>query len=514
MPQTETTYMSEQSSAYLPHMAKGVVINLFGAFIRNGLLFVYTFLLARTLTAGDLGKYFLLFTIVNVAGSIATMGMDFGIVRFIALFVGEGSVSLARNVFKAGVIIGILLSLVFTVVLLFAAPLVARILMNDNGEAILGLRIFALSIPFWVTARLLNSTSQGLHIMKHRVYSRDVGEQASKLLFSIFAIGLGAGLIGVVWANVASVIFAMSMSLWFVILALPKNTKNEKVVNQASSLFRYSYPLAFSYIIATFLSYIDLLMLGHFGNSADVGYYGSALRIIGGIQILFLAFSTVFMPIISDLYNKGSMLELQVLYKTVCRWLFVFTLPFLLILILFSSSIMKLFGGGFVAADSALIILAIGQLIYSSVGTAGLMISMSGHPKIELYNVIFSLMVNFFLCFLLIPDFGMLGAAVANTSAYVAINLARVIEVWFLLKMHTFENNYFKPLIAGAAVTSLILILSHFKSISSGLGFFIAGVIFLMVSYIGIFLVQGLSGQDLIILQHLKNRLNKGEAVS
>jgi O-antigen/teichoic acid export membrane protein len=219
---------ADHQLVYLPHVAKGAMINLLGAASRTVLLYAYTLLLARTLAASELGEYFLVFTIVNILGLIATVGLDFGVVRYVALFAGEGKYGLARKTMITGLLLGVPIAVVVALVLIGLAPQVSAAFLDNTRTAVMTLRTFAISIPFWVTARLFNATTQGLHRMQYQVYSRDIGEQFSKFTFSILALMLGAGLVGVVWANVASVAVAAGMSCWYAILVLPRANERER----------------------------------------------------------------------------------------------------------------------------------------------------------------------------------------------------------------------------------------------------------------------------------------------
>ena len=62
---------------------------------------------------------------------------------------------------------------------------------------------------------------------------------------------------------------------------------------------------------------------------------------------------------------------------------------------------------------------------------AGYMVLMSGRSRLELLNISVALAINVAACFLLIPQYGVVGAALANLAASFAINLMRAAQVWF-----------------------------------------------------------------------------------
>ena len=503
--------------ADLPKVVKGAGINLVGAVSRTILLYAYTLFLARVLAPKQLGNYFLIFTIVNISGAVAAAGLDLGIVRYVALYAGEKKYNLVRKSFFAGLWMGIPISLVFTIAIIVAAPRISSIFLDGSKSSATALQIFALTIPFWVAARLLNALTQGLHMMQYQVYSRDMGEQFSKLVFSVIALVAGGGLIGIIWANMSSVVLAMGMSLTFVFMVLPKRTSYEfSGGNPGMQLFRFSLPLALSNVIGMALLWIDMLMIGYLGTSSDAGYYGTAMRVGTGSAVIMTALATVFSPVISDLYHKREFSELNSLYKTVSRWAFSLSLPFFLIVALLAGPALRLFGSNFsTVASGALILLALSQLVNAGTGVAGLLVLMSGHSRMELINVTVSLAIDISLCFLLIPSLGIIGAALANLASASVINLMRTVEAWLFVRMHAYNLNYIKPVFAGMVSSLAVLIEGRIVGPDASLllSLMLPSVLF-AVFYISMIFALGLDVHDKVIIDQLKNRFARADAGS
>jgi O-antigen/teichoic acid export membrane protein len=260
------------------------------------------------------------------------------------------------------------------------------------------------------------------------------------------------------------------------------------------------------------LLWADMLLLGYLGTSADVGYYGAALRVGTGSSAILMAFATVFTPVIADLYNKRHLTELQTLYKTVARWIFTCSLPIFIVVILLAEPVMHLFGSDFTAGSGALMLLAFSQLINAGTGTAGLMVLMSGHSQMELLNVAAALIVDVALCFLLIPSFGVIGAAVANVSAAGVINLLRAAEVWIFLRLHAYNLDYIKPIFAGAIGALVVYLGNLMVSLGTGLAALLMSAAILMVVYVALTVALGLNKHDKMVVRMVKARLTRVES--
>ena len=95
----------------------------------------------------------------------------------------------------------------------------------------------------------------------------------------------------------------------------------------------------------------------------------------------------------------------------------------------------QVFGGPYVQAYSALCILVIGQLINAVMGSVGLFLSMTGHEKETLRALAISAILNVVLNALLIPKFGIIGAASATAVSVVLWNVILGIQLYRRLNL-------------------------------------------------------------------------------
>jgi len=159
-----------------------------------------------------------------------------------------------------------------------------------------------------------------------------------------------------------------------------------------------------------------------------------------------------------------------------------------------------------------LIILALGQLASNSTAATGLMILMSGRSKIELANNILALTANTGLCLLLIPSYGLLGAALASMLAVMLLNLFRTIEVWFIFHMHAYDAGYLKPIFAGLIAAAVVLIVRTFLIPDFGVPGLVLFVVAFGIIYTVVLLLLGLNDRDKSVLRMTKARLTRANA--
>jgi len=217
------------------------------------------------------------------------------------------------------------------------------------------------------------------------------------------------------------------------------------------SVLAYSLPLMGVGFLYYFFTRMDILMLGHLRNTGEVGVYGLSARLAMLIPLPLEAINVIFEPTVAE-HDGCHSDNLAALYKRYTPWVLGAGLAGCLILLLGTPMILELFGKEFSGGWLILGVLAIGQIINLAVGSAGVLVSMTGHSRVVLYNCLAMVALNFILNLLLIPPYGAFGAALATTIALTGINLLRLLEVNHLLGINPFSSVYWKVAALGSGI--------------------------------------------------------------
>ena len=176
---------------------------------------------------------------------------------------------------------------------------------------------------------------------------------------------------------------------------------------------------------------IDVLMIGVILDKENSGIYGIASRISVFIAFGLFAINTVIAPQISKLYSENNINRLKLLLLTSSRYNLIFTILFFVLIIYFNLEILNIFGIEFSRGSTALIILCAGQLVNVITGSVGVLMTMTG---LELYAariIIFSIILNIILNLILIPFFGIEGAAVATTFT---VSISNILMLYYSIR--------------------------------------------------------------------------------
>ena len=174
------------------------------------------------------------------------------------------------------------------------------------------------------------------------------------------------------------------------------------------------------------------------------------------------AFNMIFAPTISKLYGRNEKETLEKLFKTVTKWVFTLSFAVFLAIVLFAKPILSIFGQGFVIGAFALLILSFARLIDAGVGSVGYIIMMTGRPKINLFNSSLLCIITVIMNLLLIPKYGIIGAAIGTAFSIAIINILRLLEVYFFERIHPYQKSFIKPLASGILAASIVYCLGQF----------------------------------------------------
>jgi O-antigen/teichoic acid export membrane protein len=193
-----------------------------------------------------------------------------------------------------------------------------------------------------------------------------------------------------------------------------------------SLLIRTALPLMVVSSMSLVITWSDVLTIGIFGTSEDVGIYTPAARTALLISLGLTAIAAVAQPRLAVLYNSGDFKALERLMRNTSLLGTLVGLPALVVIEIAASWFMGLFGAGFDSGATALRILALGQFLNVSVGTTGLLLSMSGQERYLQRTMVGGALTNIALNVTLIPILGINGAAIATAVSLGGVNLANL----------------------------------------------------------------------------------------
>jgi O-antigen/teichoic acid export membrane protein len=194
-------------------------------------------------------------------------------------------------------------------------------------------------------------------------------------------------------------------------------------------VFRTSLPMFLSSALYLVVSQTDVVMLGAMTKPEDVGVYIIMMKLGLGVNFILMSINMVLGPKFAELYSRDDMQGLISVAQKSSKLIFYCTAPFLSILIVFGKPILGFFGEDFIGGYTALIFIALGQFVNSICGSVGYFMNMTGHQKIFCRIVFLGALLNIVLNLLLIPRYGITGAAIASLLSVCLWNIVTLVFI-------------------------------------------------------------------------------------
>lgn len=186
---------------------------------------------------------------------------------------------------------------------------------------------------------------------------------------------------------------------------------------------RLAFPLLLTNGFLIVLKQTDILCIGAWVSPEAVGIYTAAAKTAMWVAFVLQSVNIVVAPRFAALYAQGNRQGLQQLVATVAHWIFWPSLAIAIALIAFATPVLQLFGSEFATARWELSVLAIGQLVNTSVGSVGYLMMMTGHQDRAAAVFGIAALANLVLNAIAVPLFGTIGAAVATALTLAWWNL-------------------------------------------------------------------------------------------
>lgn len=502
------------STELLGVAARGSLFTLMGTLVGKLLFFTIRVAITRLFGEKFLGMLMVCMMVTEITRITTSLGLPKGGMRFLSLHIGRDEVEKLPGVIRLSLVIPALVSLATGVGFYFAAPWLAAVWFN-NPELIPYFQMFAFAIPFATLLRVGVDLSRGFNTTRYAVVTENIFMPvATIILFIAFYLiwrDFSAVVLAMILANAAAallIIYYLRRQLaraftgrwsWSIFLRFPLSREENR------EILTYSIPLFLTGFTAIILNSTDIMILGAYVPSEQVGVYGAGVTLTTFFSsLLIMSVNSIFAPMVAAQHGREDNAAIVHLYVSATRWLFFITLPMLVLVIVLREPLLTIFGPNVAAqGQGVMITLALGQAANCLTGGVGYILSMTGYQKRELWLNILVVALNIALNLLLIPRLGMLGSAVATAVSQALVNGLRLLYVYNLYKVQPFSPRLIGYFLLACLLTAGSFLLPPGWAVCMGYGAVAAVVM------VGVIPVMGLLPEDREVLQGLLRRTRR-----
>jgi O-antigen/teichoic acid export membrane protein len=189
----------------------------------------------------------------------------------------------------------------------------------------------------------------------------------------------------------------------------------------------------FSVGMKLILQQADIIVVGSLLGVAEAGVYAVASRLAAFTILGKRAADSIVAPMIAEFYATQERLKLSKLVIVSARTVTAFTLAAALGLLVLGPFLLGLFGSEFRQGYAVMSLLLLGHFFKASFASAGFLLSMTGHQDQTAIVSAVCAAINVVLLFLLVPEFGLIGAGLAAAITNAIWSSLLALYAWKLL---------------------------------------------------------------------------------
>lgn len=440
--------------------------------------------LARALKPELFGLYSLSLSTVAIISILSDLGIKSAATRYIADAMKSGDYKLAGGYTRFLLNLKILLTMVVALILLISSENLASAF---NKPISIPLRLLSIYLVFTSISSLLIGMANAMNDFKVDFLNYSISG-ISKLFLTIFLVSLGYSLFGAILAVVLSGVITFFV-LFYYILKKYRFLLSNKVKVEYKRILRFITYTALLSIPTIIFVNVDVMMIGYFLKAEDIAYYRAGFSIVTAI-ISLISVPAVLLPVFVKLEGE----DLSRAFLRAFKYSSVLCIPSAFGLMLISENLLVFaYGEEYLPGLLAMQILCI-LLISPVFAIYGSIFSGKERPELYFYPLIFSMVLNVVLNYLMIPLIGIVGAGVATIISHMA---SWAVFVYIGIKefgIYPRAGDVVKPLICS------ILMLSVARNFNSML---LIIPISILIYFVAIFAIRGVTRDDIEFIRKI-----------
>lgn len=378
-----------------------------------GLLFLAQISLARVLENVVYGTYATAISLATIVVLFVKLGTDISIIRLINRYKSRKNWRLFNGVwrfFRWLIVVGSAIVMTVGAGLYFIWP----------GISVTTMMALFIVFPLALVAIQRNFLIALGHPIK--------GIAIDQLLLPILLILAS----GVIWYNPNystgpwSVLFhgivvgvLSIIGWWWCRKTMPLVAQQAQPNYQLKPWFYLSLPMILTVEGGVLIAQADVVMVGGMIGVAEAGYFSVAAKIAVLANIGLTTFNNVAAAKMAHAYEQRCAGELQQVITKYARISFAIACIVAVIIWLFSIPILSLFGPEFIKAQTVLLILLACQVVMTAFGPVGFLLTMTARQTDAAIITAISIVFNIVGNLILIPIWGVTGAATATLIVFV-----------------------------------------------------------------------------------------------
>lgn len=490
--------MSEENA--LEKIGKGSVVVFLGVSAGTFFQYLYKMFLARSLAPDSFGVFVQGLGTMQSVATVSLLGIPIATSRFISYYAGKKKRQEQDQVTSTGLVMVVVVSTAVAAIMYMLSELIAVQIFGD-AQLIVPMKIFSAVLPFFAITSFILSLFRAREDAIQKAIISDFLWSGLIVLFVLTSLKLGYQITGAATSYLAAT--AITAAVAALIYSKKYRTGFEFSKPMIRKILLFSWPLVIVTMLGVLNRWFDVLMMGWLKTSSMAGTYEIAFSLSGYVALLLQIIGFMFLPVVAKLHAQSRKDKIREVYTAAARWMTMLSLPALVGMVILPEAVIDLlFGSQYTSGSTALSILATGFFYKVSKGPAGMtLVSMNENRKLLVGKVMMAFLIVS-LNLLLIPRYGLVGAAVSTLIAYIISDSVLLFFAQEKLGGRLHSKKILRILLAGS-VASLMLLAAKKYFAPSTLESVALGVFFVIVYAALLIQMKGVDREDMKTLREM-----------
>lgn len=479
-------------------VAKGAFVNLLGM-IGKLLVPISIIVIGRLYGAETLGLFVIGAALMESGTNLTVSGVNDGVLLFAtrAIQDSEGKPDAVYPVLANGLLISLGISVLLMGVVWAGGDSLLRLYDSDADLPAVA-RIMVWSLPFRAITLVVIASTKAHLTMKWDAVLTGFTRPGTFMLIVVVGYLVAPDVTMLAWAYTGAWVVVGGAALvvftgFYSYRALWNAIRRFEL---SKPMLRFAIPQNLNMAFSRFASDFDIVMLAMFQTpAAMIGFYKVGAEMLKNIRQVKLIFSGAYAPVIVRLHAQGDYAQMNTSFSMVSRWTTTLALPLTIAVLFFRGELVQLAEESFTGDTRFMLWLAVPPLLSCAVGISSNLIVMTGHARWNLFNAVLSGLLNGTFNYLLIPEYGLAGAAFATAASTVIVSSVTLVEARLLLGVTWMLSEVYKPLLSGLAAASVAVAWSLWRPEQDVLSHAI-GCVLSLTAYVSVLLTLGVPEED------------------
>lgn len=403
--------------------------------------FALTLVVTHTLSTHSAGIFFATTAAYLVVQTTVSFGVGAGVVRFIPRLQTLGrTADIPALLLVALVPVAVVGALVSVACAVAAGHIASQFDSSSASEAVDAVRVLSLMVLPGALEVAVVECTRGFGSIRQYVSLQQLLVPFARPVLVWIAVAAGAPLWVVVLAWALPLALALTLAAFVVRTAL--GHQPERAAFDRATLRRvgreywaFTGARGFAAVLDIVLTWLDVILVAALVSPTQAAIYAAASRFITSGTLVMQALRLALAPELSRALAAHERSRASVIYQLATQWIIVTSWPLYLVMAVFAPCILRVFGPQYPGAATALTILSVAMLVNLATGPVGTVLLMGGKSRWVLADKVAVVTVNVVGNVVLIPHFGINGAAVAWAVSIVLDSALAVGQVRYGMRL-------------------------------------------------------------------------------